>query len=464
MNSAPHPTLPIEFDFEALPTEAVDLSPEIIDRAVELSTQINHPERQWQTYLNALALYGFEQWLDSRAADFTINWQECSLLQPAAANAIEAVANLKVNDFNLCLIATGSLTDEEVTLPRAIVDLPEFVPHFYVLVEVQEELEIATVRAFLTYEQLSEQRESVNLVAEEDWTYQVPLTWFASDPDRLLLYLECLEASAIPLPVIPSVSEAGRDSVSRVMQLARMRSDLQALLPQLHSPERQLWQILTWEQGTAVLTSPELLEWLYQLQQQPRETETTASVGNHLSDILQLLTQRAVNVGCWLSEQMDDLARELSWVLLPSSSFASAFALRLRTPEEEFKAIVTQLRQAGVEIPPEARGAYRDLRLAGMPLRLYAVTWSLLSESVPEWTLLLVLGATPGTNLPASTQLRISDRTGILVEQGVNEQQRDSYFYTSVIGTWDEKFIVTVSLRSGIEQTLPPFSFNPEQG
>jgi hypothetical protein len=182
---------------------------------------------------------------------------------------------------------------------------------------------------------------------------------------------------------------------------------------------------------------------------------------SHLSDLLQLLTQPAVNVGRWLWNELDEFANELSWVLLPSLAPATA----MRSPVEEFEAIVTQLRQTGVEIPLEARGAYRDLRFAGIPLRLYAVTWALLAESMPEWTLLLVLGATPGTTLPPSLQIRVSDQTGVLVEQMLDNQlrdSRDSYFFTRVIGTWEEKFIVTVSLPSGIKQTLPPFSFNPE--
>jgi hypothetical protein len=49
------------------------------------------------------------------------------------------------------------------------------------------------------------------------------------------------------------------------------------------------------------------------------------------------------------------------------------------------------------------------------------------------------------------------------VEQALDTQAGNSYFFTSVVGTWDEKFIVTVGLTPAIEQTLPPFSFNPEQ-
>src|ERR687885_2493417 len=258
MNNAPDYTTQMLLDFEVLPTEIVDLSPEAIDQAVELSLQIPNEERQWQTYLNVLALYGFEEWLGTRTTDLIINREHCSVLQPAMANAIEAVCNLKVGEFKVCLIATGSLTDEEVTLPRAVVDLPEFVPHFYVLVAVQEEQETATIQGFLSYEQLMNKQRRSKIEPEEDWTYQLPLSWFESNPDRLLLNLRCLEAAAISLPESMS---------NRSMQLAGMRSQLESLLPELHSPDQQLWQVLNWEQGSVVLTNPELLNWVYQLQQ-----------------------------------------------------------------------------------------------------------------------------------------------------------------------------------------------------
>ena len=451
MTNYSNSTTQMWLDFEALSPETIDLSPESIAQAVELSTNIPNQQQQWQTYLNVLALYAFEEWLGSRSIDLTIDREHCPVLQPAIANVIDAVCNLKVNEFNICLMAAGSLIDEEVTLPRAVVDIPEFVPHFYVLVEVQEEQETAVVHSFLSYEQLVNRRASVNLEADEDWTYQLPLTWFEADPDRLLLFLRCLEPMAMSLPSSQS---------DRTMQLSQIRSELEGLLPQLESPERQLWEVLTWEQGTAVLTNPELLNWVYQLQRgEITSASSQISLQQHLSDILQLLTQPAVNVGRWLWNELDELAQEVSWVLLPSLAPAAA----MRSPVEEFEAIVTQLGQAGVEIPTQARGAYRDLQLAGMPLRLYAVTWPVLSESIPEWTLLLVLGATPGTSLPPGLRLRVSDQTGVLVEQVLDTQASDSYFFTSVVGSWDEKFIVTVGLTPNIEQTLPPFSFNPER-
>lgn len=444
--------LEAENDLEAFPEETIALSPESINKAVEFSLNIPTEQQQWRTYLNRLALDAFEEWLSLRSSELTIDQKHCTVLQPEMANVLDAVSNLQVAQFKLCLIATGSFTDEEVTLPRAVVDLPEFIPHFYVIVEVQEEQETAVVQSFMSYEQLMNRRSTVNLEADEDWTYQVPLTWFEANSDRLLQCLRCLEPKAIALPAIPS---------NRLVQLAAIRSELLTKLPQLQSHASQLWQVLTWEQGAIVLTNRDLLSWLYQLQRgEIISASNQTSLQQHFSDILQLLTKPAMNVGRWLLNELDEFAQELSWVLLPSIALASPLR-EMRSPAQEFEAIAKQLRHNNVEIPTLARAAYRGLQLAGIPLRLYAITWSIVSDSLPEWELLLVLGTGSGTSLPAGLRLRISDQSSVLVEQKLEAQTSESYLFASVIGNWDEKFIVTVGLQAGIEETLPPFSFNP---
>lgn len=438
------------FDFERLPTSAIILSPDEINQAVELSSQINNSTHQWQTYLNALALFAFEQWLEERDDSLTINREKCTVLQPAIANAISTVSNLQVGEFKLCLIATGSLTYEEITLPRAVVDLPEYLTHFYVLVEVLEEQESAVFQGFLSYQQLTERLANANLVPQEDWTYQLPLTWFEDNPDRLLLYLRCLEPEAIALPTVPP---------ERPYNLSRMQNELTALLPQLQAPELELWQVLNWEQATAVLTSPELLNWVYNRKFQQLAISNYQLAITNLSDLIKLLTQPAINVGRWLWDELDNLAQEFSWVLLPIAP-----ATAMRSPGEEFTAIKSQLQQQGLEIPLQARAAFKDLLLAGFQLRLYAVTWHLVSESDPHlWSLLLILGTPLPETLPNNLKLRVSDQTGILVEQGIN-QESSSYLFTRVIGSWDEKFVVSVSLMDGVELSLPPFTFYPRQG
>ncbi len=445
MNNLTNNTPQIELDFEILPTAAIPLSPEQINQAVELSSKIPSVNRQWQTYINALALFAVEQWLGYRADYLTINRQECTVLQPPLANAIAVVANLQVGEFKLCLIPIGSLYDSQVSLPQIVVDLPDYVPHFYVLVEVLEEEESAIISGFISYPELIENRHRVNLQPDLDWTYQLPLTWFDNEPDNLLLYLRCLEPEAIILPKV------NRESAQIS---ATIQSELATLLPQLKSPELELWEVLTWEQATAVLTNPELLNWVYNLPQQAHNYSAKTS----LKDLLKLLTQPALNVGRWLWDELDELAQEFSWTLLPSLTPVAA----MRSPTEEFQTIITQLQHQGLEIPSQARGAYQDFLLAGITLRLYAVTWQVLSETDPHlWTLLLVLGTASHDALPAHLKLRVSDQTSILLEKGINQEQGDAYLFTRVVGNWNERFLVSVSLTDGVEVNLPPFAFYP---
>ncbi len=55
----------------------------------------------------------------------------------------------------------------------------------------------------------------------------------------------------------------------------------------------------------------------------------------------------------------------------------------------------------------------------------------------------------------------MSDQTGILVEKETNAKQGDAYLFTRVVGSWDEKFLVSVSLMDEMELNLPPFKFYP---
>jgi Protein of unknown function (DUF1822) len=446
-------------DFEAFPNSTIFLSPDDIYQAVELSDKITNKFKQWQIYLNALALSAFEQWITERAESLTINRKKSSILQPGMATFLNCITNLNVGEFKVCLIATGTLDAKIVNLPRIVVDLPEFIPHFYVLVEVFEEKGAANIYAFLSYQELVERlnidSSHVNYL-QPDWNYQLPISCFDENPDNLLLYLRCLQPQAISLPAIPT----NRDAI-----LSTVEHQLVELLPQLQSPRQELYEVLTWEQATAVFTNSELLNWLYTFQKenidkQNIEGSNFLSQKNHLRDLIQLITQPTLNAGYWLYNELDELAQRLSWVLLPSFTTTSA-TRPMRSPEEEFEIIIKQIQYRGLEIPAEGRGAYHDLRLAGIPLRLYAVTWYVVSDSYnPEWSLMLILGAPALSRLQHNVKLRVSDQTGILVEQELDTQSSDSYIFTRVVGNWDEKFLVRVSLMDGVEVTLPPFTFD----
>ena len=448
-------------DFDTFSPEAIALEPEQIERAVELSNQIVDRERQWRTYLNALALFSFESWLQSRAPELVINSDNCSVLQPSYANVIDGVLNLEVGQFKLCLLASGTMRDEVVTVPRAVVDLPEYAAHFYVLVNVREEQEEAIVESFIPYDELKERQQSGNLQAEADWTYELPLTWFEPEPDNLLLYLRCLEPTATVLPAIPT---------DRLTALGNIQTELEPLIPQLQSSKTPLWQILSWDRAIPLLTSPELLDWLYRLQTGvPSATQNLAALTRQLAQTGQRLTQEAMNVGLWLQNELDELSQSLSWKLLPAPAFAMASLRSLsvtnrESPTEELEAIIAQLRNSGMDIPIEARGAYRDFSVSENYLRLYAVTWAIYEqETQPEWTLLVVLGAQPNYELPQGLKLQLKEQNTILDEQVVEQDTENSYLYTRVIGIWDEQFSVTIILANGETLVLPSFSFTSEQ-
>ncbi len=176
-------------------------------------------------------------------------------------------------------------------------------------------------------------------------------------------------------------------------------------------------------------------------------------------DSQQKLSQPVLNVGNWLRNQLDKIAEELSWTLLPPLSYSSAFR-DFRSPKELFSDAATELRnQAQLVIPFEARTAYQDLVWGEISIRLYATIWQLDTHiNSPEWTLLLLLTAQPSSNLPIGTQLQVRDELQVL-EDPVLTDATQSYIYAQVIGAYNEQFYVTINFRNQTAITLPPFTF-----
>ncbi|MEM7553091.1 MAG: DUF1822 family protein [Cyanobacteria bacterium P01_A01_bin.84] len=464
----------MSIEFERLLTETILLEHEDINRAVEISNQVPNYSCQWETYLNTLALSVFKKWLQERDDTLNVDISKSTFNQPSLATFIPNIANLQVGEFKVCLITIPSLLDEQIPLSRIVVDIPEFVPHFYILVEVLEEQECGVIKGFISYPNLlnniidripTTQIESPRI----NCNYQIPFNCFENDPNHLLLYLRALESNAIALPTIPA---------NRRERLVAIEEELVSLIPQL-IPQLQetdttvnieinteISQVLNWEQITAIVTNSELVDWIYQLQvnqlqvNQLQDNNLEIYYSKSLRDLIKLITRPAINMGRWLWDELDEVGQQLSWTLLPTLASATAF----RSPLEEFEAIKTQLENQGVEIPIIARCGYNDFLLAGTPLRLYAIAWNSSTENEPNsWSLLLILGAPIPNTLPDNLRLRVSDQTGILVEQGINSQQVDSYLFTSVAGNWDEKFLVTASLGDDITLTLPPFAFDIKQ-
>ncbi|NEO93303.1 MAG: DUF1822 family protein [Moorea sp. SIO3G5] len=367
--------------FPAL-TETITLELEQQQKALDITNQMAEKPGTLAIYLQELALLVFEDWLAKREPSLRVeraaNRLGDSGLSQAIAKAINAVCNLQVGDFKICLIPSFGFSDPLVTLPQGIVTIPQFTAHFYVVIAIDDDLGIAGIKGVNRYDQLV--RDISNLVVDSDQNYEVPLSRFTMTGDDLLLDLQCLSPEEIPLPEIPQPSH------------------------------------------------------------------------DYIKDVLEILSQRAINVGQWLYNQIDDLAQELSWQLLPAPSPQLRFS---RTPAQELAEIITII---DIEIPAAAVRSYRDFQLAGIPLRLYAITWQLPQfEPEGDWTILLILGASPGNTPPSGIKLRITDYTMVLDQQELSTNE--DYLFTQFVGANHEKFLATITTADETAQMSMLFEF-----
>jgi Protein of unknown function (DUF1822) len=170
-----------------------------------------------------------------------------------------------------------------------------------------------------------------------------------------------------------------------------------------------------------------------------------------------------INVGHWLRDRLDEIAEDLSWVLLPPPTYASAMRGGVKSPVDQFDGVMTNLMHQGVEISSQARGAYRDVQLGNQLLRLYVVTWKITRSSPMEWTLLVILGSQSGERLPAQIKLRVRDDVKLLNEQVLPEDQTAAHLYIQAFGALDERLWVAIANGSGEVLTLPPFTLSDDE-
>lgn len=419
-------------DFAVVSPQVIELEESQIEQALQWSQVAISEEQQWRLYLQGLTLQSFEQWLQIR--DSALSVQRIQGSVPSDIPFLPAVI-LQVDHFRLCLLVSGSMSDTQVTVPRAVVDLPAFTPHIYVQVEIQEELDQGMVKACLRKDQLAQQ--IATLQPQQDWSYAVPSNWFKSSPEDLLLWLRCLNPEAIPL------ATAGVNPRA---------VDLEPLLPQLKASDH-LWQVLNWEQAAAILLNSEQTAWLQRaLQARDFVLQPSEDLENLASRL------NPINTALWLQQKVEDWAR--AWVLVPSLALRSADTA-MEQPGE-LAALISELKQQGVEIPATAAGAYRDVSLGSAQLRLSMAVWSVEAE----WTLLLLLGPQPGTVLSDTVRLQVCDANQMLADLTISSENPETSLYSMVSGALDEQFWATLILEFPDPQTimkLAPFRFEPPQ-
>lgn len=184
-------------------------------------------KESWQTYLNTIALLAFEQWLSDRLPNQIVTRD---------TTFIPTVGNLNAGEFKYCTIATEHLVDRVVSIPQKAIEQPELTANFYVVLEVLEEEQKVAIRGFVTYNQLNQVRNNLELPVCED-CYQIPLSWFDIEPNHLLFYNNYLEASEFPLPTVES-------QVNNVNSSEIVQSNLTKLSEWLQGKLDTSWQAI----------------------------------------------------------------------------------------------------------------------------------------------------------------------------------------------------------------------------
>ena len=181
--------MPMISEFDTIPLEAIALSSTIIRQAIALSQTASN---QWQAYLDAIAYLSIEEWLRERLPHFS---PQHTLEDITSSNC------LQIKDFILYILAITQSSGDRVEVHRNLMNpnLASDLNHnaFIVVVEIQEEIDQAVILGFSHYDQFMEYLHA-SPCDRYDNTYQVPLSLFEYEPERLLLYLQHLEPVKSP--------------------------------------------------------------------------------------------------------------------------------------------------------------------------------------------------------------------------------------------------------------------------
>jgi hypothetical protein len=425
---------------QILSSDSILLSPEQLDWAIDQSNQVANEARQWQTYLNMLALIGTQAWLQKRlplcAAD--LNVADLQIAQsPQSDQTLGCQYQLTVRQsqrqFQFCLLTTDCLADPLVAVPKSSLESSPL-PDFYVLVEVLEELSEVRVQGYLTYAQLQTecdlQSENAVLGADLDTDLGTDLdtglgaglgtglgtglnTGLSPDLDTVLLPIDCFNL------------------------------DPDSLLLHLR---------------TAMAIEPTVPVTLMRTNTQSTAAEPT-------------LSQLAINVGLWLQNRLDQVA-ERAWILLSPAELNLSGALMgasMRGISSDLNLVVRELqRHQAVLIPADARVAYHDFQLEEAAARLYVLIWVPAHEPAepPEWSMLLILGGQPDQPAPVGLTLKVEEFNSVTQQTGQQlaaaTLAHDPYLYVQIVGAWEEQFRVSITADTGATLSLPIFEFNPD--
>jgi hypothetical protein len=390
---------------------------------------------QHQCYSNEAARHNAA--LNLRCLSAFMNWmrENLELATPikvwpdeAALASIWEFVNgsaLTIGETRLILIPSEAMDTEGFTVAQEWVDIPSWSADYYLPVQVNLDDNWICVWGYTTYQRLKQNGKLDPCYH----TYCLDGDWVMGDLDMLwVTHRLDLHAHAAPIATMSLLPSSTAEVLLK--QLSQ---------PSAYSPRLEI----EFEPWAALIAHDHWRQQLYQLRIQQIQPKSNS----------------IINAGIWLQDRIDQLAQELSWVLLPA--LATEYG-NLRSPSQELTHILTQLKHNHFSVPATARSAYQDFRLGHEQLRLYAVVWSFLSTGrEPQWSLLLILTALSSASLPPDIHWSIADQTKILVNQDLTERCDRKCLVAGVSGNWDETFQATISLSNGATLTIPAIGFCP---
>jgi Protein of unknown function (DUF1822) len=191
--------------FDYFDEEEISLTESQIAEAVRVSDRIVDRELQWQVYMNALAVAGFTSWLLERDDELKVEsvGVACPLENRVDACAPKIPATyLRIGGFKVCVVAKGALDGDYVNIPHTLVQPDSEGAHFYIVVEVLEEMAQALMYGFIRCDRLHQYLQVEPLELFSDGTCDLPISWLNLEFDELLSYLRCFNPNAIPITQI----------------------------------------------------------------------------------------------------------------------------------------------------------------------------------------------------------------------------------------------------------------------
>jgi hypothetical protein len=353
---------------------------------------------------------------------------------------------IALGNRRLVLIPSDAIDTEELCVPQEWVDIPQWSADYYLGIQMDFEQGWMKIWGYTSHRTLKSRGEHDPIYR----TYSLERDIVITDLDILWVANSLGLDEKAALQSIADLSKAEAD---------RLLTQLSAVKP--YSPRLDL----AFETWAAFLVNNDLRQQLYLTRMQQSEVSQKEVIAPSLNNPVQKLRSTFVNTALWFQDQVDQLAEDLSWVLLPafSSELGGLAQVGLRSQTQEITAMLAQLQRNGIEIPQNARGAYQDLQVATHQMRLYAVTWKTFpAGAMPEWSLLLILSGQPSHSLLPGTRIQIRDAANILVDEELKDSSGHQYIYGGVSGTSDETFGVDLTFADGSTLTLPEFEYDPK--